>query len=65
MKKLALLACFALSLSAQDGKTKLKVGDTAPDFKLPSTTGKQISLADYKGQKTVILAFFPLAFTGG
>jgi len=45
-------------------KTHLKVGDTAPDFTLPSTTGKPISLHDYKG-KTVVLAFFPAAFTGG
>ena len=46
-------------------KTHLKVGDTAPDFTLPSTTGKPVKLSDYRGQKNVVLAFFPAAFTGG
>ena len=46
-------------------KTHLKVGDAAPDFKLPSSTGKPVSLSDYRGQKSVVVAFFPAAFTGG
>ena len=46
-------------------KTTLKVGDTAPDFSLPSTAGGQAKLADYIGKKVVVLAFFPAAFTGG
>lgn len=41
----------------------LQVGDKAPDFKLFSTELKEVSLADYKGQKLVI-HFFPMAFTG-
>ena len=41
----------------------LKVGDNAPDFKLFSSELKEVSLADYKGQKLVV-HFFPLAFTG-
>jgi peroxiredoxin Q/BCP len=43
---------------------ELKVGDTAPDFKLPGSDGKAYSLADLKG-KAVVLAWFPKAFTGG
>src|ERR1700744_6600132 len=42
----------------------LTVGQPAPQFTLPSTERKMISLSDYKGQK-VVLHFFPLAFTGG
>lgn len=42
----------------------LNVGDPAPAFKLSGSDGKVHSLADYKG-KTVILAWFPKAFTGG
>jgi hypothetical protein len=42
----------------------LNVGDRAPDFKLPGSDGKTHSLGDYKG-KTVVLAWFPKAFTGG
>jgi peroxiredoxin len=43
----------------------LKVGDTAPDFNLPSTQGGRVKLSDFKGKNTVVLAFFPAAFTGG
>jgi hypothetical protein len=42
----------------------LKVGDPAPAFTLPGTDGKMHSLADYRGT-TVVLAWFPKAFTGG
>lgn len=42
----------------------LNVGDRAPEFKLPGSDGKVHSLSAYKG-KTVVLAWFPKAFTGG
>ena len=46
-------------------KTHLKVGDTAPDFTLPSTAGGTVTLSSFQGKKPVVLAFFPAAFTGG
>ena len=46
-------------------KTHLKAGDAAPDFSLPGTDGKIYTLSQFKGQKTVVLAFYVLAFTGG
>lgn len=46
-------------------KTTLKVGDVAPDFTLPDTKGQPVHLADFRGKKNVILAFYVLAFTGG
>lgn len=46
-------------------KTNLKVGDLAPDFTLPDTKGQPVHLADFRGKKNVILAFYVLAFTGG
>lgn len=42
----------------------LKVGDMAPAFSLPGSDGKVHKLSDYRG-KTVVLAWFPKAFTGG
>jgi thioredoxin-dependent peroxiredoxin len=42
----------------------LKVGDPAPEFSLPGSDGKTHKLSDYRG-KTVVLAWFPKAFTGG
>jgi len=46
-------------------QTNLKVGDTAPDFALPSSKGGVVKLSDYRGKKNVVLAFYVLAFTGG
>ena len=43
----------------------LAVGDMAPDFSLPGSDGKQYSLANYRGQQGVVLAWFSKAFTEG
>jgi peroxiredoxin len=49
----------------------LQVGDKAPDFTTWSTrggekVGDKITLSDqWKKHRAVVLAFFPLAFTGG
>ena len=40
----------------------LSVGQKAPDFKLPSSEQKIVSLSDFKG-KNVILFFYPMAWT--
>ena len=43
---------------------ELKVGDMAPDFTLKASDGQTYTLSKLKG-KTVVLAWFPKAFTGG
>jgi thioredoxin-dependent peroxiredoxin len=35
----------------------LAVGDLAPDFQLPSSTGHEIDLHDYRGRAHVVLFF--------
>jgi thioredoxin-dependent peroxiredoxin len=37
---------------------KLRVGDPAPDFTLPVTTGKTVSLTDFRGRAEVVLFFY-------
>ncbi len=39
------------------------VGEAAPAFTLPSTSGTDVTLAQFRGKSNVLLAFFPLAFT--
>ena len=39
------------------------VGERAADFTLPSTSGEEVTLRDFRGERAVLLAFFPLAFT--
>jgi cytochrome oxidase Cu insertion factor (SCO1/SenC/PrrC family) len=65
---LLLLMAGPLSVAAQEdtiAKTNLKVGDVAPDFTLLANDWKPVKLSDFRGKKTVILAFYVLAFTGG
>ncbi len=42
---------------------KLQVGDEAPDFTLPATGGRGVTLKDYRGSRNVLLVFYPAAFT--
>lgn len=44
--------------------TPPRIGQPAPDFTLASTAGGEVTLSSFRGQSTVLLAFFPLAFTG-
>lgn len=64
---LLLITVPLVTLSQQPAppKTHLKVGQQAPNFTLTDTEGKEVKLADFKGSKNVVLAFYVLAFTGG
>ena len=57
-------------LGAQEKKDAVpeptvKVGDMAPDFTLMDTKMNKVSLHDFRGKKSVALAFYIFAFTGG
>jgi thioredoxin-dependent peroxiredoxin len=62
---MGLVAALAVPLMAQAPAAELKVGDPAPNFKLPATDGKTYQLSDFKGKKAVVVAWFPKAFTQG
>ena len=63
------LLLFAFSSFAQQApkapESQLKIGQIAPDFTLTDTDGNTVKLSDFKGKKSVVLAFYVLAFTGG
>jgi peroxiredoxin Q/BCP len=40
--------------------TKVKIGDKAPDFTLPSSTGENITLSQFLGKKNVVIFFYPV-----
>ena len=40
----------------------VEVGDKAPDFKLPATTGLDISLSEFRGKKWVLIEFYGVDF---
>ena len=50
-------------LKPVDSELKVKVGEKAPDFSLPTIDGGTVSLSDFRGQKNVVLSFVPAAWT--
>lgn len=42
----------------------VEVGQLAPDFTLTNQFGQPVTLSDFRGQKNVVLMFYPAAFTG-
>ncbi|MER5856720.1 peroxiredoxin [Streptomyces sp. NPDC059688] len=42
----------------------IQVGDKAPDFELKDNHGRTVRLSDFRGEKNVVVLFYPFAFTG-
>ena len=42
-----------------------QVGDMAPDFTLQASDGNTYTLADFRGEQAVVIAWYPKAFTRG
>ncbi|MBX9425397.1 MULTISPECIES: peroxiredoxin [Streptomyces] len=42
----------------------IEVGTRAPDFELKDNHGRTVKLSDFRGEKNVVLLFYPFAFTG-
>lgn len=45
--------------------TPLETGQTAPAFNLPATGGQQVKLSQFRGEKNVVLYFYPRDNTPG
>jgi peroxiredoxin Q/BCP len=52
------LICAAAAAAPEEGQL-------APDFELQASDGGTYTLAEFRGRQTVVIAFFPKAFTGG
>ncbi|HET6212827.1 MAG TPA: redoxin domain-containing protein, partial [Micromonosporaceae bacterium] len=42
----------------------IEAGMEAPDFTLKDQNNQEVRLSDFRGQRNVLLVFYPLAFTG-
>jgi peroxiredoxin len=42
----------------------IAIGDEAPDFELTDQHGTPVKLSSFRGNKNVVLVFYPLAFSG-
>jgi len=51
------------TLKPIDSKPRLKIGDMAPDFTLPSISEEKVNLRQYLGKKNVVISFVPAAWT--
>lgn len=58
-KRLLVLVFTLTSVTVTSGTSMaLEVGEKAPDFTLPSTTGEKISLSQFRGNKLVLIEFY-------
>ena len=57
-----MLIVASMATAQEVGRTLPEVGQEAPDFTLPSTTGEEISLRQFRGKKLVLLEFYGVDF---
>lgn len=65
LSRVLLSVLFAAVVLAGQFAAALEVGDKAPDFSLQASDGMTYSMSQFLGEKPVVIAFFPKAFTGG
>ena len=53
---------LAGNLVMAGGAWAVEVGDKAPEFKLPATTGLDVSLSDFRAKKWVLIEFYGADF---
>lgn len=57
LRNLWLIGILVAGMLAPGVGTAVEVGEQAPDFSLPSTTGERIRLSQFRGKKLVLLEF--------
>ncbi len=62
---LALALGLGLSMATLVANGALKVGDMAPDFTLEGSDGVTYQLSEFRGERAVVVAWFPKAYTSG
>ena len=55
---------FLYIFEKNQSNMSITIGSQAPDFSLYDSDKNKVSLSDFKGDKNVLLLFFPMAFTG-
>jgi len=59
LQSLLVLGLLLVSVLTDASKAPaLEVGEQAPDFTLPSTTGKEMSLSQFRGKQPVLIEFY-------
>src|SRR5688572_21584751 len=64
LAQLGRVASRAMTASTETSPGRLRVGDPAPDFSLPTADGTSFTLSDHRDQQ-VIVYFYPAAMTAG
>ncbi len=59
------MSAFLGAVVGNEPAAELKVGDAAPEFRLPGSDGKTYELKTIRKDHPVVLAWYPKAFTGG
>lgn len=59
----ALVVAATLGGALHDGAIGVEVGQKAPDFSLPATTGGTIRLAQFRGKQPVLIEFYGADFS--
>lgn len=59
------IAALAVGIASSAAADELAPGARAPAFSLPGSDGRSHSLAEHAGERGVVLAWFPKAFTPG
>jgi len=62
LRTLMSLTVLLVSMLLARGSLAVEVGEQAPDFTLPSTTGDTISLSQFRGLKHVLIQFYSMDF---